>query len=169
MQQPDVATARPSRDLLEHLTNPQRGALSQRLRNIVRAGQAGTPTLAYRRALLDLQRDLANARRWSPDDGRTANLGELVAVLAGHGDEAIAYAAWIFADEAAPPEERERRKAAQSAEAVRAHMDNMPPTERQLDYLRRMGFSGVVDSRAFAASLIDVYTRGFRVVPRRAA
>ncbi len=158
-----------SKALLDHVPTGQRGPLSNRYRNVIRKGRAQTAVGVHGLVVAEVCEQLASAERWHPDSEYTLFLADLAALLCGHTDEGLAFAAYCLADEALPPEERRRRKAAQAAEAVRAHQDRQPPTEKQVAYLRRLGYTGAIDSKAHASSLIDIYTRGGWVVERGAA
>ncbi len=43
-------------------------------------------------------------------------------------------------------------------------MDRQRASEQQIAWLRRMGYDGPIDSKAHASALIDIYTRGHRVI-----
>ena len=47
-------------------------------------------------------------------------------------------------------------------------MDRQAPTEKQIVFIRKMGFTDPLPSKAFASSVIDCLTRGYEVRRRSA-
>ncbi len=170
------ATIQASRELLDFFPQPERSTIANLFLQQVRAGcpphghSADAPWTAdgVRLAVLvALTERLRRAFRhgWRDEYGRD---GETIRILNAHQEAAIAFGQWAIEWEALPREERERRKRAQGDQYRTNYMDRQAPTEKQVEYLRRMGYDGPIDSKAFASSLIDCYTRGYKVV-RRAA
>ncbi|PZA06098.1 MULTISPECIES: hypothetical protein [unclassified Meiothermus] len=97
----------------------------------------------------------ANRRHWSEAAHTLRLLAELdpEALLAG--------ARWALWWEALPWAERQRLKAERATEALERHMQELPPTEKQLAYLHRLGHRGPVPiSRLEASRLIDALLKG---------
>ncbi len=161
------ATATPttpaSKAFLERFEQPVKSTIANLFLRPVRAGTAHYPRAVLAEVLRELQarRARAAAGGWR----ETLELTEMIyATIAAHEKEAIAFGAWALEWEALPPEERERRKRDRGEQYRTAHMDRQAPTDKQVEYLRRMGYDGPIDSKAFASSLIDCYTRGYKVV-----
>jgi hypothetical protein len=152
------------RALLERFPAPRRSLIANLFLAPVRRG-AVAPALVVRDVLSELDDRLGWALRngGAYAEEERAKVRDIMDAVINHGDEAEAYARWCVAYEALPEEERRRRKAGRTNQAVAAWMDRQEPTEKQVAYLRRRGYAGPIDSRAHASSLIDVYTRGGRV------
>ncbi len=171
-----VPQVQASRDFLELLPQPQRGTVANVFLNQVRANPhliAATAVPSARASTVfilvhEALRGRCRRARAGGQYDELAKVGEWLALLDRHPDEALAYAQWCLDYEALPREERERRKRDRGEQYRTAHMDRQAPTDKQVEYLRRMGYDGPIDSKAFASSLIDCYTRGYKVV-RRAA
>jgi hypothetical protein len=84
--------------------------------------------------------------------------------LLAHGAAARAYAGWCIEYEQLPPEEKKRRKQASTAEGIGLWQEQQQPTEKQINYLRHVGYTGPINNRRHASSLIDIYVHGGRVV-----
>lgn len=174
------ATATPttpaSRALLDRFAQPQRGTVANVFLNQVRANPhliaaTAVPSARASTVLILVDEELRGRYRRARAGGQydeLAKVGEWIALINRHPAEALAYAQWCLDYEALPREERERCKRDRGEQYRTAHMDRHAPTDKQVEYLRRMGYDGPIDSKAFASSLIDCYTRGYKVV-RRAA
>jgi hypothetical protein len=147
------------RALLERFPANRRSLIANLFLAPVRQGVIAPP-LVVREVLSELDRRLGWALRngGAYAEEERAKVRDIMDVVVNHGDEAEGYARWCVAYEALPEEERRRRKAGRSNQAVAAWMDRQEPTEKQIAYLRRRGYAGPIDS-----SLIDIYTRGGRV------
>ncbi len=161
-------TIQPSKALLDRFEQPLKSSISNLFLAPVRSGAARFPRAVLAEVLRELQdrRARAAAGGWRETFELT---GTILATIAAHEGEAIAFGAWALEWEALPREERERRKRDRGDQYRISYMDRQGPTERQVEYLRRMGYRGPIDSKAHASSLIDVYTRGGRVVEGGAA
>jgi hypothetical protein len=89
---------------------------------------------------------------WGKEDERVRTM---LGLLLRHRHAAERFAAWCIDYEELPPEEKQREKAARGEEHRRAWLDGQPPTEKQLRFLRSLGYRGPVTSKAHASSLID--------------
>lgn len=67
----------------------------------------------------------------------------------------LAGARWALWWESLPFDERQRLKRERSEEAVTRWMEEQPPTEKQLSYLRILGHTGEVANRLEASRLIE--------------
>ncbi len=160
------------RTLLDHFPQHQRSTISNLFLAQIRSGypppghaHAGAWTARGVRdaVLLALGARLQRAFRHGRG-GDYARDAAILRVLHDQGGAALAFAAWALARAALPREERERRKQGRAREHIAAWMDHQPPTDKQVAYLRRMGYAGPIDSTAHASALIDIYTRGYAVV-----
>jgi hypothetical protein len=77
----------------------------------------------------------------------------------GNPREALALAAEAVAYEQMPSDEKSRMKAARAELGRQTHMSNMPPTEKQLKHLRRLGVVTIPANRLEASHLIDARFR----------
>ncbi len=125
----------------------------------VRRGIA-TPTQVYGAVYAELRRRLEGPRWHGYDD---TNDRLIFDTLRGNYDAAVAYAGWCVAYEQLPPEEKKRRKQASTAEGIGLWQEQQPPTEKQIAYIRALGYTGPIENRRHASSVIDVYKRGGRV------
>lgn len=152
-----------SRALLEHFPQPRRSAIANLFLNEVRRGAGETPEQVRVAVMMELTDRLRRAANYQWADEYT-RVAEFIRILHAHEPAARQYAQWALDWESLPPEERERQKGERSAQHLSAAMDRQPPTEKQVGYLRKMGYDGPIDSKAHAAALIDIHTRGHRVV-----
>lgn len=80
----------------------------------------------------------------------------LLLLLAEEDPEALlAGARWALWWESLPFDERQRIKRERSEEALSRWMEEQPPTEKQLSYLRILGHTGEVANRLEASRLIE--------------
>ncbi len=166
-----------SRDFLELLPQPQRSTVANVFLNQVRRNPhliaaTAVPSVRPNAVLILVREELQGRCRRARAGGwydELAKVGKWLALLDRHQGQALAYAQWCLDYEALPREERERQKRQKAEQYRTASMDCQPPTEKQVSYLRRLGYTGRLDSKAHASSLIDVFTRGGRVVEGGAA
>ncbi len=162
------ATTQASKAFLDRFEQPLKSSISNLFLAPVRSGAARFPRAVLAEVLRELQgrRARAAAGGWR----ETFELaGTILATIAAHEGEAIAFGAWALEWEALPREERERQKRQRGDQYRISYMDRQAPTEKQVEYLRRMGYTGRIDSKAHASSLVDIYVRGGRVVEEGAA
>ena len=167
MSTANVTTA-VSKAFLDRFDQPVKSTISNLFLRPVRAGAAHFP----RAVLAEVLRELHGRRARAAAGGwrETLTLTDtILATITAHEQEAIAFGAWALEWEALPREERERQKRQKGEQYRTAHMGCQPPTEKQVGYLRRLGYAGPIDSKAHASSLVDIYVRGGRVVEGGAA
>ncbi len=155
---PDQGATEDGRALLERFIPTRRSYVANTFLYSVRSG-ARTPA----KVLADVEHELSEtakrSRRWGFSE--TVERTEAVySVLNEFHDEALAFAAWAIRWEALPPAERERQKAAKGAIHKQAYMEQQPATDKQVAYIRSLGYQGVVTSKAHASSLIEQLKRG---------
>ena len=110
---------------------------------------AGTAQAIYDGALANVRGRLGG---WGAEDPA---LRAILGLLLRHRTEALDLCAWCLDWERLSPAEKARQKAARGEEHRRAHLDEQPPTTKQLDYLRSLGYRGTPRSKAHASELID--------------
>ncbi len=151
-------TSDDGRALLERFPNARRSYVANTFLYAVRAG-ARTPA----KVLADVEHELSEtakrSRRWGFTD-TVERTETMYSILNEYHDDALAFAAWAIAWEALPPGERERQKRAKGAPHRQAYMEQQPATDKQVAYIRSLGYQGVVTSKAHASTLIEQLKRG---------
>jgi hypothetical protein len=112
------------------------------------------PQAIILRVTADLQARIAAARRYGQHDQEQRDQLILDAIYS-HVDEARDMAAWAVEWETTPREQREQVKAQRGEQYRHAYMASQPATEKQIGYLRKLGYAGAVNSKAHASELID--------------
>ena len=154
----DQRTIEDGRALLERFPGTRRSYVANTFLYSVRSG-ARTPA----KVLADVEHELSEtakrSRRWGFSE--TVERTEAVSsILNEWHDEALAFAQWAIDWEALPPAERERQKKAKGAVSRQAYMEQQPATDKQVAYIRALGYHGPVTSKAHASSLIEQLKRG---------
>lgn len=138
------------REFLDRFEQRHRSTVANIFHRAVREG-AGTVS-----GVLDAVRDDAAARlanRWTKDEWRAdlQRLGREIGTPA-----AAAYAQYVINYEALSQEEKDRLKAERGEQFKSEWMGQQPPTHAQLEYLRKLGYSGPLPvSKADASKWID--------------
>lgn len=156
-----------SKTLLDHFGHALRSTVANLYLHPIREGRAGEPRAVHAAVVRTLHERREQARRggWR----ESFELADAILdTITRYEEDALAYAAWALEWEALPPEERRRQKGERSAQHMAAVMDRQAPTEKQVAFIRKMGFTNPIPSKAFASSVIDCLTRGYEV-RRRAA
>jgi len=118
---------------------PKRGTIANWFLYPVRAQGAQTPRVVLAFVVTMLRDRIARARQYGYDlNGADAQL----AIILAHEPEALGFAAWALAWEALPEAERETIKQGQRQEHKTAWMTEHPPSDRQIAYLRSLGYAG---------------------------
>lgn len=149
-----------SKRFLDHFPDERRSFVSTQFHHAARAG-AGNPA----NLLADVA-DQARRRIADPycEPDRRQLLHNLLAWRLQDRIGAEAYGRYVLADEALPRDARERLKAERSEQHRQAWLQQQLPTEKQLDYLRNLGYCGAQPAtRGTASALID------QLLPRRGA
>ena len=158
---PDQGTIEEGKALLELFPNARRSYVANTFLHSVRAG-ARTP----HKVLADVEHALSEtakrSRRWGFSE-TVERTESIYSILNEYHDEALAYAAWAIRWEALPPAERERQKRAKGEVHRQAYMEQQPATDKQVAYIRALGYEGPVTSKAHASSLIEQLKRGEQV------
>lgn len=155
---PDQGTTEDGKEFLQHFPNARRSYVSNTVLYAVRAG-ARTPKAVLAAVEHELSETAIRSRRWGFTD-TMERTESIYATLNEFHDEALAFCAWALAWEALPAAERERQKKAKGAPHRQAYLDTQPATDKQVSYIRALGYHGPVTSKASASELIDKLRRG---------
>ena len=128
------------------------GPIASRFYNVYRDEHPETPEDLVRGVMKDAKRRYQSP--WASEQRKAENL-TLAHKLREARDEAVKFARYVIWRENLSPEEHARLKAIQAEEGRRAWMETQPPTEKQINYLRLLGYEGEVESRGHASQLID--------------
>ena len=142
----------PRRQLLAHYPEHQRSAIANLFLFAVRRG-AGDPEAVLAAVLAELRGRLGT---WGREDQAVR---AQLATLMQHRADALDFAGWTIDWESLPREERERQKGERGDRHRRQWTDNQPPTEKQVGYLRSLGYTGEVRSKTHASQLIGELKR----------
>jgi len=126
--------------------------IASRFYNVYRDEHPAAPEDLVRGVMKDAKRRYYD--RWASEKTKAENL-DLARRLKSDRDEAVKFAQYVIWRENLTPEEHARLKAIQAEEGRRAWMETQPPTEKQINYLRLLGYEGEVESRGHASQLID--------------
>lgn len=133
----------PDRRFLNHFEIRQRATVANLFLYAVRRG-----ITEPHRIVSAVRHDLlAQAIRWGNHDGKERN-EHILSVIDTHFDEALDYARWALWWESLSAQERHRIKAEK-------WMAQQPATEKQIAYLRSLGWTGEIESKLHASELID--------------
>ncbi|MCZ6680295.1 MAG: hypothetical protein O7E52_23950, partial [Candidatus Poribacteria bacterium] len=102
----------------------------------------------------ELQQAIARNRRYR-NFSTVQRKQEYLTLLESHPEEAIDFALWAVWYENLSDEERTARKAEQGKLYRRQWMDTQPATDKQVSYLRHLGWTGEVKSKLHASELIE--------------
>ena len=140
-----------SRVWLEHFPAAKRSGVANLFHQAVRQGHRHPW-----RILLAVRQAVRQRLGWAHPPERRAHLEHILTTLTTDPTGATQYAAAVLAWESLPAEERDLRKAARAREYQREHMRAQAPTEKQIGYLRNLGYGGPPPTDRLAASeLID--------------
>ncbi len=147
----------PRRQLLDYFPRHQRSTVANIFLGAVRAGATTVPDVLQRVERAFLGRLDAGQRYRDVLAQQQARAA--LDILAAHPHRAADLAAWCLEWEALPREERERLKAQRGDEHRRQWLEEQPATPKQRDYLRALGYTGEIRSKAHASQLIDELKR----------
>ena len=100
----------------------------------------------------DLLQAAARACRWHE---RAARDRAVYDVIRAQHEAALAFAGWALAWERLTPADKARLRAGQREQYQHAWMDQQLATAKQLAYVRALGYTGDVTSKAHASELIE--------------
>jgi hypothetical protein len=125
--------------------------------------RAGAPTvdIVYRDVEVDLRERLREAALRRDKDGH-AKIDTYLYYFEHFPDAACRFAAWALDWEKLTPEQKAKEKAKKAATHIHSYMEGQSPTERQIAYLRSLGWRGDITSKAHASDLISAIKAGTR-------
>ena len=147
------------RAFLNHFTENQRSHIANIFLGAVRHGKR-TPDSVLAAVIATALGRLDQAKRWN-DAEDAAKFSVITRMLIEHRDEALAFAQWALDWEAQSPEQREQTKVERGQHYRARWMREQPATQRQIDYLRTLGWEGEVTSRLEGSRLIDRLRGGY--------
>jgi hypothetical protein len=138
---------------LAHFPQNKRGTLANWFLEPIRERRATTPRAVLMSVLDMLRRRLS--KDWVSEQS-SSDATHTIAVCSAHEAEALAFAAYYLSYAQLPDDERNAIKQSQREEYKAVWMAEHPPTEKQLDYLRGLGYTGdTPTSRQAASEAID--------------
>ena len=136
---------------LEHIPTPRRSGVANCFHGAVRGGHR-TPDAVVHQVQQTMQRRL----QWTSAPTETAYLQAVLDALQTDRAGALAYAQSVIDYEHLPYETRQRLKAARTTPYLQEAMRGQPVSEKQVAYLRALGYTGPCpEDRAAASALID--------------
>jgi len=102
----------------------------------------------------ELRQDIVRSRRYH-NFSTVQRKQEYLTLLESHPQEAIDYAQWVIWYESLSYEEKTAQKAERGEFYRRQWMDTQPATEKQMSYLRALGWASEVKSKLQASELIE--------------
>lgn len=156
MENPLPTAARDT--FLAHFPQNKRGTIANWFLRPIRE-HADDPQIVVSCVLADLYRRLENA--WASEKA-LADASAAIEIIQEHRAEALAFAAYYVAYERLPDAERAASKEHERQGHKDAWMTGQPPSDRQLTYLRSLGYAGTPASMREASEAIDrlLATRG---------
>lgn len=140
------------RRILDNCPAKLRGHFTNLFLTPVRKGLR-EPQQIVDRITYDLERKLT---RWGSDE----NNEEYLTIIASYGVEALDFASWALWYHSLSPEQVAARKQKRQDDFRREWMSSQPATDKQISYLRRLGYDGEVISKQEASELITNFTKG---------
>ena len=148
------------RAFLERFPDHLRSTIANTFLCAIRAGATTEADVVYRVERVYLCRLDAGER---VRDGLARRRAQAVLdALTADPDQAAAFAAWCLEWESLPAEERAKRKRCRSEEHRRQWLDQQPPTPKQVNYCRLLGYQGAIESKRHASEIIE-QLKGTRV------
>ena len=142
-----------NRRFLERFEPRQRSYIANLFLHQVRRGVTD-PQRVYSGVRFDVSRQANRARLY----GRILTVdrnGAILNALDEYRDEAIDYAKWAIEWDNLPDDEKQSIKRERSEVFIRERMAEQPPTDKQIKYLRSLGWQGEIESKLFASQKID--------------
>lgn len=149
LSQPDN-NANPQREFLNLFPANRRGWVSNVFCLAVRRG-CSTPEKVVNVAISRVEHDLKIYRE--------PRHFELFNALVAYRELALEFAKYIIYWENLPPDVKRQKKFARAEFYKGEYLSNQPPTEKQIKYLKSLGYDGKVKSKWEAMKLIDEFRR----------
>ncbi len=138
---------------LAYFDNPRRSFVTNLFLHAVRRGER-TPRRVLAAVNAEIRACQERAQYWGREDSST-RYDEAQEVILLHPDEALAFCSWALDWERLTPAEKRHYRGAQGEQFRRDWMKQQPATDRQIAYVRALGYTGEVTSKAHASELID--------------
>ena len=138
---------------LEYFELRERSLVSNLILYQIRDGVSDA-TQVLRGVRTGLHKQTARYRQYNQQNFVRRNQ-KILNTLSVHPDDALALVEWAFWWERLSPEEKQAIRQEASETYRRQHMDSQPPTERQIKYLRSLGWPGEIESKLDASEKID--------------
>jgi hypothetical protein len=148
--------------LLEHFEPSRRSFVANTYLESIRAG-IHHPFQVLTDVKHKLHEVIARSQRWGHLSDVAERNQKVLDILIDFHDEAMEYAAYCLDWERLTPEQKSRIRGVQGEQYRRAHMEQQPATDKQIAYIRGLGYLGEVTSKAHASELIERLKRGERV------
>lgn len=132
---------------LQQFPSEWRGAIGNLFYEAVRSGAQPTRPIC--------SHVLAAARQKAQQPPGKVDWQQVVDALLADPEAALDMALYAVQQEHMDPKEKAARKEANAERGRQEHMARRPATEKQLAFLRRLGYSGEVLSMAHASTLIE--------------
>jgi hypothetical protein len=142
-----------SRHFLEHFEPRQRSHVVNCFLEQIRMGKTQPE-----RVISDIQKGIRDQNRRYLASGvlETVNRNnKFLDFLSAYKAEALSFVRWAIWWESLPREERSIFKAKRGEQYRRLYLESQPPTEKQISYLRSLGWTGEVKSKLHASELIE--------------
>lgn len=140
------------RDWLDQFPENHRGAIAGYFYNEVRDSPGCSPNDGCSRVYRKLSRQM---REQGNRFGGGVNKLSVLRAMQQNPKGARHLMAWVIQQEARSPEERARDKEVAAEDGKRRHMERLPPTQKQLDTLLRLGVDEFPENRWRASELIE--------------
>jgi len=148
MQQPTLSTE-PRDTFLSHFDGQRRGTVSNWLLEPIRQQHEQNPRAVVAFVLAMLTRRLNS--QWVTDQ-TIADTQRAIDLFRSHYDDAVGCAAYYITYEQLPEHEKEALKSTQREAGKAVWMATKPPSPKQLDYLRSLGYVGAPPATMAEAS-----------------
>jgi hypothetical protein len=139
------------RDWLDQFPAAHRGAIANWFYEVARlSGGTVDPAKGCSMIYRDQARQL---QRYGSGSG--VDKASVLRAMEKDPEGAKALMVWVIEREARSPEQRQKDKADAEQQGKRAYMEALPPTQKQLDVLMRLGVDVFPDNRWHASELIE--------------
>lgn len=143
----------PNRDWLDQFPAEHRGAIANYFYEAVRFHRGD---IEAKKGCSEVYRELARQlQRYGQRPGQGVDKLQVLRAMQRDPIQAQCFFLWVIRQEARSPEEKERDKAQSEAEGKRRYMESLPPTQKQLDTLLRLGVDEMPENRWQASELIE--------------
>lgn len=140
-----------------HLTRDYEPLFNALVLRVIRQGPT-TEDQAYTDVEVTLRERLRGAARFRNKEEHS-KLDHIIYLFEHFPDEAYGYVAYYVAWERLTPDQKATIKSARAQEGIGNHQRQQPASEKQIAYLRSLGYSGPVASKKHASDIIEAITK----------